>query len=253
MDGAKAISSEFWMGSVDKNEPDLGGNPDRFVNREFSWLQFNRRVLEESYNQRHPLLERVRFLSISADNLDEFFMVRVAGLAGQVRQGIVARTPDGKTPEEQLENILLEVGRLQEDQEASLSQLGELLKAEGIETVRPASLSKTEKGWLETHFMEAIFPVLTPMSIDPAHPFPFIPNLGFTMALALKHKRLNEEMTALVRMPPALRRLIRLPDNDRQVRLVLLEEAIELFIGKLFPGYQMTASGTFRIIRDSDI
>ncbi|MBS9720078.1 RNA degradosome polyphosphate kinase [Tianweitania sp. BSSL-BM11] len=230
-----------------------GGNPDRFVNREFSWLQFNRRVLEESQNARHPLLERVRFLSISAANLDEFFMVRVAGLAGQVRQGIAAKSADGRTPEEQLENILLEVGRLQEDQEASLSQLNTLLKVEGIETVKPSALAKDEKAWLEAHFMDAIFPVLTPMSIDPAHPFPFIPNLGFTMALALKHKRLNETMTALVRMPPALRRLIRLPEKDKEVRLVLLEDAVELFIGKLFPGYQMTASGTFRIIRDSDI
>jgi polyphosphate kinase len=253
MNEMKPAQSEFKAGAVTATAQPVSGNPDRFVNREFSWLQFNRRVLEESQNPNHPLLERIRFLSISAANLDEFFMVRVAGLAGQVRQGIVTRTPDGKTPEEQLDRILLEVGRLQEDQEASLGKLGALLREEGIETVRPASLNKDEKAWLENHFMEAIFPVLTPMSIDPAHPFPFIPNLGFTMALELKHKRLNESMTALVRMPPALRRLIRLPDKDRHVRLVLLEEAVELFIDKLFPGYQMTASGTFRIIRDSDI
>ncbi|WP_312793894.1 RNA degradosome polyphosphate kinase [Tianweitania sp.] len=252
MNEVKPVRGELKVGAVDVSEPS-GGNPDRFVNREFSWLQFNRRVLEESQNPRHPLLERIRFLSISAANLDEFFMVRVAGLAGQVRQGIAEKSADGRTPEEQLENILLEVGRLQEDQEASLGQLGQLLKAEGIETVKPGALAKDEKAWLEAHFMDAIFPVLTPMSIDPAHPFPFIPNLGFTMALALKHKRLNETMTALVRMPPALRRLIRLPEKDKQVRLVLLEDAVELFIGKLFPGYQMTASGTFRIIRDSDI
>jgi polyphosphate kinase len=252
MNEVKPRRGDLKVGAVEVTEP-AEGNPDRFVNREFSWLQFNRRVLEESQNPNHPLLERVRFLSISAANLDEFFMVRVAGLAGQVRQGIAAKSADGRTPEEQLENILLEVGRLQEDQEASLGQLGQLLKAEGIETVKPAALSKDEKAWLEAHFMDAIFPVLTPMSVDPAHPFPFIPNLGFTMALALKHKRLNETMTALVRMPPALRRLIRLPEKDKQVRLVLLEDAVELFIGKLFPGYQMTASGTFRIIRDSDI
>lgn len=252
MNEVKSRRGEFKLDAADVKEA-AGGNPDRFVNREFSWLQFNRRVLEESQNARHPLLERVRFLSISAANLDEFFMVRVAGLAGQVRQGIAAKSADGRTPEEQLENILLEVGRLQEDQEASLGQLGELLKAEGIETVPPANLSKDEKSWLEAHFMDAIFPVLTPMSVDPAHPFPFIPNLGFTMALALKHKRLNETMTAMVRMPPALKRMIRLPEKDKAVRLVLLEDAVEMFIGKLFPGYQMTASGTFRIIRDSDI
>ena len=253
MTETQPTGADFKVGSIEAVERVDEGNPDRFVNREFSWLQFNRRVLEESQNPQHPLLERVRFLSISAANLDEFFMVRVAGLAGQVRQGIVTRSPDGKTPEQQLENILIEASRLQEDQEASLSHLGQLLKAEGIETVRPASLSKDEKAWLEAHFLDAIFPVLTPMSIDPAHPFPFIPNLGFTMALELKHKRQNETMTALVRLPPALKRLIRLPDKEKQARLILLEEAVEAFIGKLFPGYQMTASGTFRIIRDSDI
>lgn len=251
MDEITSEQNEFATTVLDAT--DVEANPDRFVNREFSWLQFNRRVLEESQNPNHPLLERVRFLSISAANLDEFFMVRVAGLAGQVRQGITTRTPDGRTPEEQLDRILLEVGRLQEDQEASLSSLGKQLKAEGIETVRPASLTRDERNWLEAHFLDAIFPVLTPLSIDPAHPFPFIPNLGFTMAFQLKHKRQKEMMTALVRLPPALRRLVRLPERNRQVHLILLEEVVELYIEKLFPGYEMIASGTFRIIRDSDI
>ena len=134
------------------------GNPDRFVNREFSWLQFNRRVLEESQNANHPLLERVRFLSISAANLDEFFMVRVAGLAGQVREGIALRSPDGRTPEQQLEQILLEVGRLQEDQQKSLAALAVLLKREGIETVLTDALSKDEQAWLEDHFLAADLP-----------------------------------------------------------------------------------------------
>src|SRR5688500_18397454 len=138
------------------------GNPDRFVNREFSWLQFNRRVLEESQNTFHPLLERVRFLSISAANLDEFFMVRVAGLAGQVREGILLRSPDGRTPQQQLEQILLEVGRLQEDQQKSLSDLFTLLRKEGIESIAADQLSKDELVWLEDHFLEQVFPVLTP-------------------------------------------------------------------------------------------
>jgi len=228
-------------------------NPDRFVNREFSWLQFNRRVLEEAQNANHPLLERVRFLSISAGNLDEFFMVRVAGLAGQVRQGIMVKSPDGRTPEQQLEQLLLEVGRLQEDQQASLSTLMELLKGEGIEMISGQALSKDDRAWLDTHFMEQIFSVMTPLSIDPAHPFPFIPNLGFSVALQLRHRKNREEMNALLRLPVALRRFIRLPDRKKVVRFITLEDVVGLNIAKLFPGYEVKGSGTFRLIRDSDI
>jgi len=231
----------------------IDGNPDRFVNREFSWLQFNRRVLEQSQNPSHPLLERVRFLSISAGNLDEFFMVRVAGLAGQVREGISIRSADGRTPEQQLDQLLHEVERLQEDQQKSLASLLELLKLEGIETIASADLTKEERKWLEDHFMEQIFPVLTPLSIDPAHPFPFIPNLGFSIALQLRHRKTGEEMTALLRLPVALKRYIRLPDRKRSVRFIPIEETVNLFIGKLFPGYEVKGSGTFQIIRDSDI
>ncbi len=228
-------------------------SPDRFVNREFSWLQFNRRVLEESLNPNHPLLERVRFLAISADNLDEFFMVRVAGLAGQVREGIAMRSADGRTPQEQLDQILLEVARLQDEQQDSLSQLMALLKKEGIDIVRGDGLTRDDKAWLETYFLESVFPVMTPLSIDPAHPFPFIPNLGFSIALTLRHRRDGEEMTALLRLPVALRRFIRLPDRRATVRFITLEDLVGLHIGQLFPGYEVKGSGTFRIIRDSDI
>jgi len=252
MNELRPVQTEFTNLNTTDGEVS-SGNPDRFVNREFSWLQFNRRVLEESQNQRHPLLERVRFLSISAANLDEFFMVRVAGLAGQVRQGIAIRSPDGRTPEQQLEQILVEVERLQEDQQKSLSELAALLRAEGIETVAGEKLNKDEKAWLEAHFMEQIFPVLTPLSIDPAHPFPFIPNLGFSIGLQLRHLRDGEEMTALLRLPVALKRYIRLPDRKTSVRFIPLEEMVNIFIGKLFPGYEVKGSGTFRIIRDSDI
>ncbi|UVK53556.1 RNA degradosome polyphosphate kinase [Mesorhizobium sp. AR02] len=250
MNELKPVQSEFI--NVEAASPE-SGNPDRFVNREFSWLQFNRRVLEESLNTHHPLLERVRFLSISAANLDEFFMVRVAGLAGQVREGIVLKSPDGRTPEQQLEQLLREVERLQEDQQKSLSALTVLLNKEGIESITRDALTKDEKVWLEEHFQDQVFPVLTPLSIDPAHPFPFIPNLGFSMALQLRHRKNGEEMSALLRLPVALKRFIRLPDRKHHVRFIPLEEAVGLYIGKLFPGYEVKGSGTFRIIRDSDI
>ncbi|MBU0740125.1 MAG: RNA degradosome polyphosphate kinase [Alphaproteobacteria bacterium] len=232
---------------------DLLSSPLRFINREFSWLQFNRRVLEETLNTAHPLLERIRFLSISAANLDEFFMVRVAGLEGQVRQGIVVKSPDGKTPAEQLDDILKEIDNLQMEQQASLAVLQQYLAQEEILIVRPAALSEADRTWLETTFEEAIFPVLTPLSIDPAHPFPFIPNLGFSMGLQLCSSRTGEPMTALLRLPPTLDRFIRLPDEGVTIRYITLEDMVGLFINRLYPGYEVKGFGTFRIIRDSDI
>jgi len=234
-------------------EVDLLTSPQRFINREFSWLQFNRRVLEETLNTAHPLLERIRFLSISAANLDEFFMVRVAGLEGQVRQGLAMRSPDGKTPIEQLEDILKEIDNLQMEQQASLAVLQQYLAKEDILIVRPASLSAQDKSWLANEFDQSIFPVLTPLSIDPAHPFPFIPNLGFSMGLQLVSKTGREPMTALLRLPVALDRFVRLPDVKNVIRYITLEDVVSQFIDRLFPGYEVKGSGTFRIIRDSDI
>ncbi|MCQ4632100.1 RNA degradosome polyphosphate kinase [Shinella sp. CPCC 100929] len=228
-------------------------SPERFINREFSWLQFNRRVLEETLNTAHPLLERVRFLSISAGNLDEFFMVRVAGLEGQVRQGVGVRSPDGKTSAEQLDDILKEIDNLQMEQQASLAVLQQYLAKEDILIVRPTALSSDDKIWLQQEFTQSIFPVLTPLSIDPAHPFPFIPNLGFSIGLQLDSTTGKEPMTALLRLPVALDRFVRLPDSKGAIRYITLEDAVGLFIGKLFPGYIVRGSGTFRIIRDSDI
>lgn len=226
---------------------------DRFVNREFSWLQFNNRVLMESANNKHPLLERMRFLSISATNLDEFFMVRIAGLAAQVRAGIATKSADGRTPQEQLDFVLAEVAKLQMNQQEELRILRDELEKESIAIIRPDRLVPAEEYWLEEHFLETIFPVLTPLSIDPAHPFPFIPNLGFSIALQLARRSDQYPMTALLRLPTALKRFILLPDEQLGVRFISLEDTVRRFIVRLFPGYEVKGAGTFRIIRDSDI
>ena len=180
-------------------------------------------------------------------------MVRVAGLEGQVRQGIAIKSPDGKTPAEQLDDILKEIDNLQMEQQASLAVLQQYLSQENILIVRPAALSEEDKTWLATTFEESIFPVLTPLSIDPAHPFPFIPNLGFSMGLQLCSSRTGEPMTALLRLPPTLDRFVRLPDEGVTIRYITLEDMVGLFINRLYPGYEVKGFGTFRIIRDSDI
>ncbi|WP_374544818.1 RNA degradosome polyphosphate kinase [Rhodoblastus sp.] len=237
----------------------LGGealrhSPKRFVNRESSWLEFNRRVLLEAGNEAHPLLERVRFVSISANNLDEFFMVRVAGIRGQLRSGVETPSEDGLTPAEQLPLINARVSELAEEQVRLWRQLQDELKAEHILFVDPAELNKTEKLWLDDHFFLHIFPVLTPLAVDPAHPFPFIPNLGLTLALDLLHLQTGARMKALVRMPSKIDRFIRLPDAPAGgARLVLLDSVIFTHIQKLFPGYTVKARGAFRVIRDSDL
>lgn len=227
------------------------GAPDRFINRELSWLAFNTRVMEEAYNTAHPLLERLRFLSISASNLDEFYMVRVAGLKGQVNAGVVTPSDDGLTPAQALVAIHEKAHALMQDQQRCFASLRVELRDAGIAVLEPEELTPAEREWLDKHFMENVFPVLTPMAVDPAHPFPFVPNLGFGLILALFRASDARALNALVIVPSRLPRFLRLPGSA--IRFIPLERAILLHLDRLFPGFQMRGHGMFNVIRDSEI
>ncbi len=223
----------------------------RYINREVSWLNFNLRVLEEAGNKAHPLLERLRFLSISASNLDEFYMVRVAGLRGLHDSPVESISDDGLTPAQQLAQINILAEELMAEQQIHWRELRELLQRAGLSVLDAKSITRRERNWLEDYFLTNVFPVLTPLAIDPAHPFPFLPNLGFSLVLSLTRTRDGKEINALLPIPDQVDRFIRLPGE--KVRFVPLETLISLFLDQLFPGYRVDGSGVFRIIRDSDM
>ena len=233
-------------------------SPQRFVNRELSWLAFNRRVIDEAQNRRHPLFERLRFLSISASNLDEFYMVRVAGLMGMVRAGVTTASADGLSPAEQLAKVDQAARGLIADQQRIWADLHTELRREGIAVVTGEEIGARDRDYLKTQFAEQILPVLTPLAIDPAHPFPFIPNLGFTIAARLTNRRDGKDFSALIPVPPQLKRFIRLPDSEnsaspKDVRFIPLEHVIALFFDRIFHGYDVFGWGMFRLLRDSDV
>ena len=240
--------------------PDIGAfplaeSPARFSNRELSWLAFNQRVLEEAGNARHPLLERLRYVAISANNLDEFYSVRVAGLVGQDRASVVAPSPDGLTPAQQLAAIHERARALIDGQQQSWRGLRAMLREARLMLVDRPDLTEADKEWLGEWFMDRVFPVLTPLAVDPAHPFPFIANLALCMVFKLVREEDGGTMRALLPLPPQVERFIRLPSRRGAgaIRFVLLEDVILLFLDRLFPGFIMAESGLFRLIRDTDV
>ncbi|MEQ9260391.1 MAG: RNA degradosome polyphosphate kinase [Roseovarius sp.] len=234
--------------------PDLDfSGPGRFYNRELSWLGFNWRVLEEAQNPRVPLLERLRFLSISATNLDEFYNVRVAGLRELAREGRTTTAADGLTPAEQLLLIDENARRLLDSQQETFEALRKEMEAENITILARENLTEDDRTYLATAFLNKVFPVLSPLAIDPAHPFPFIPNLGFCLALQLERKSDRRPLQALLPIPQQIDRFTFLPAPDGMFRALPLEELLLEHLDSLFPGYRRIAHCTFRVLRDSDL
>ncbi|HEX8263391.1 MAG TPA: RNA degradosome polyphosphate kinase, partial [Allosphingosinicella sp.] len=231
-------------------EPPLAPR-DRYFNRELSWLAFNRRVLEEARNPAHPLLERLRFLSISGSNLDEFFMVRVAGLKAHRVLGVEEASADGLTPAQQLAAVAAEADELTQSQQQVWSELRRALADAGVAVIGGGAIDADSAEWLERHFREQIFPVLTPQAIDPAHPFPFIPNRGFSLIFDLRHRRTGEPIRELLMVPATLSRFVRLPGAE--ARYIAVETLIRRNIAAMFPDHELVGGGAFRILRDSDI
>jgi polyphosphate kinase len=227
--------------------------PRRFFNRELSWLAFNWRVLDEASNPNVPLLERLRFLSISATNLDEFYSVRVAGLRAQLRSNNNILSEDGRSPAEQLKLINANARRLMHTQQAVFNKLKKLMEVEGITLCTRSKLNARDMKFLEEHFLQKVFPVLSPLAIDPAHPFPFIPNTGFSLALELERETDQRTLKALLPIPQQIARFVPLPSRDGEERFLPLEELLLIHLDMLFPGYRDRGHCLFRVLRDSDL
>jgi polyphosphate kinase len=238
--------------ATELSDLDLTG-PGRFFNRELSWLGFNWRVLEEAENPRVPLLERMRFLSISAANLDEFYTVRVAGLRELAQAGNTTPAADGLTPAEQLVLIDEDARRLMAEQQRILSVLKGQFAEENIHVVGRDNLTEADVAHLAEAFLAQVFPVLSPLAIDPAHPFPFIPNMGYCLALTLQRTRDKRTLNALLPIPAQINRFMTLPAGPGEVRFILLEDVVLLHIHELFPGYSVKNHFGFRVLRDSDL
>ena len=234
-------------------DDDLITGPKRFFNRELSWLNFNWRVLEEAQNPRVPLLERLRFVSISAGNLDEFYTVRVAGLRELAREGNTTPSDDGRTPAEQLTLINDNARKLMQRQQLAWSEIKEEIAQKGVTVVSLGDLEKDDCAFLEQLFLAEVFPVLSPLAIDPAHPFPFIPNEGFSLALKMRRERDGRVLRALLPIPGQIDRFVKLPASEGMSRFLPMEELLLLHLGQLFPGYELTGSCSFRVLRDSDL
>ena len=223
----------------------------RYFNRELSWLLFNRRVVEEARNQSNPILERLRFVAIACSNLDEFYTVRVAGLRSMVSAGLTTKSADGLTPKQQLNRILPAIADLTFDQQKTFQEIKEELTGENILILKFKELFDDEKSWLGKFFRDEIFPVLTPLAVDPAHPFPFLLNGASCLALMLKSINGQEEMEGLIPMPSQLGRFVELPGNSN--RYICLEHIISEFVSDVFPDFEVTGQGLFRLLRDSEL
>lgn len=238
--------------------PEIRSAPERFINRELSWLAFNMRVLEEAFNEQHPVLERLRFLSISASNLDEFYMVRVAGLRGQVREGVSAVSQEGMSPQQQLTLIDEKAYALMNEQQRCWREIQPQMREAGVVVMKDDELSDSDVAWLQTEFDTNIFPILTPLALDPAHPFPFVPNLGFVLCFEMTRPD-GRALQALLPVPGKIGRFLRLPDQETSssgpptVRFIALEQVIVRFIDRVFPGFKTQSHGAFTVLRDSDV
>lgn len=237
--------------------PAAGLSPEeRYFNRELSWLTFNERVLAEACNPAYPLLERLRFLSISGSNLDEFMMIRVAGLAAQVRSAVVNMSIDGKTPSQQLAAINAKVRELQASQEAALADLRPLLGAQGIHLAAYDRITGEAEAWLRQYFLDHILPVITPQAIDPAHPFPFVSNKGIGALFNLTRLGDDSRLVEMVLIPAAIPRFVRVPapeGSGGEPIYIAVERVLTRYASLLFPGFRVEGDGVFRVLRDSDI